>query len=142
MSNEKVEEDIFKGLGVEIELGDPENFLKIKETLTRIGVASKIAPTLYQSCHILHKRDLTGASRYAIVHFKEMFKLDGKPSTLTEIDIARRNAIVKLLDEWKLLSIVNEETIGKVASMTSIKVISHKDKSNWNLVAKYQIGRK
>src|SRR3990172_1545510 len=98
-------EDSFKGLGVRILLNTPEDFLKIKETLTRIGICSKEQKKLWQSCHILHKRDHNGNSIYAIVHFKEMFVLDGKKTDIAEIDIIRRNRIVKLLEDWKLLRI-------------------------------------
>jgi hypothetical protein len=127
-------EDIFNGLGVEIVLSAPEDFLKVKETLTRIGVASRKTNTLTQSCHILHKR-----GRYAIIHFKELFMLDGKETTFSEEDRARRNAITLLLQEWGLLSPV-EDIRDPVASMSNIKVISHKDRANWQLVSKYAVG--
>jgi len=127
-------DDIFEGLGVEITLNSPENFLKVKETLTRIGVASRKTSTLTQSCHILHKR-----GRYSIFHFKELFMLDGKETTFSEEDAARRHAITLLLDEWGLLKPV--KTIGNpVASMSNIKVIPHKDRANWQLVSKYTVG--
>lgn len=142
MDNNVPVESLFKGVGIEIDIKDPQNFLKIKETLTRIGVASKTTNMLYQSCHILHKRDIDGKSHYAIVHFKEMFKLDGKPSSLEDKDIERRNAIVRLLEEWSLLKVLKEDAIGVCAPMSSIKVISYADKKNWTLVEKYKIGRK
>lgn len=121
-----------------VTLKDPEDFLKIKETLTRIGIASKKDNTLYQSCHILHKQ-----GKYAIVHFKELFLLDGKKSDFSEDDKARRNTIANLLEEWELLEIENpSQTEEPVASMGTIKILPFKEKENWNLVAKYSIGRK
>lgn len=121
---------------LEILLEDPENFLKIKETLSRIGVASKKDNTLYQSCHILHKQ-----GRYFITHFKEMFALDGKNADFMENDLQRRNTIAKLLQEWGLLTIVNSEDLD-YCPMSQIKIISFKEKDNWNLVPKYNIGKK
>ena len=127
---------------VEVKLSAPDDFLKVKETLTRIGVASKKEKTLYQSCHILHKRDKdTKESRYYIVHFKELFKLDGKPTTITEEDIARRNTIANILAEWGLVSLVDKtKSASPIAGVSSIKIVSYKDKSNWKLEAKYNIG--
>ena len=123
---------------VEISLLEQEDFLKIKETLTRIGVASKKDNTLYQSCHILHKQ-----SKYYIVHFKELFVLDGKPSNFSDDDKARRNTISTLLEQWGLLKIVRPEYIADLmAPISQIKIISHKEKDDWQLVAKYNIGRK
>tara|TARA_R110002096_G_scaffold302763_4_gene497764 strand:+ start:1139 stop:1537 length:399 start_codon:yes stop_codon:yes gene_type:complete len=123
---------------VEIELLADEDFLKIKETLTRIGVSSRKENKLYQSCHILHKR-----GKYYIVHFKELFALDGLESDLSESDIARRNAIVGLLDEWGLLKLVDvEKCEDLVAPLSQIKILSFKDKGEWELVPKYHIGRK
>ena len=123
---------------VEVSLKNPVDFLKIKETLSRIGLASKKENTLYQSCHILHKQ-----GKYYIVHFKELFLLDGKDSTLAEGDIARRNRIVTLLEEWELLDIVNPDKIEDLQSpLNQIKIIPFKEKSNWNLVTKYTIGNK
>jgi hypothetical protein len=123
---------------VEIKLHDPEDFLKIKETLTRIGVPSKKEKTLYQSCHILHKQ-----GRYAIVHFKELFALDGKPTTMDENDVARRNTIVNLLEEWGLLDIVeSEKTNDPVAPISQVKIVRHADKSDWKLEPKFNVGRK
>jgi len=131
-------EDIFKGVGIEISLPTPDSFLKIKETLTRIGISSRKEKKLYQTCHILHKQ-----GRYAILHFKELFILDGKKNTFTEEDLARRNTIVNLLEEWELVSIVNKDNIeGLVAPINQIKILSHKEKSNWTLEAKYNIGKK
>jgi hypothetical protein len=121
---------------LEIHLNDPDDFLKVKETLTRIGVSSKRDEnTLFQSCHILHKQ-----GRYFIVHFKELFLLDGKPSTLTQDDLARRNTIATLLSDWNLCSIVNRSAITNVASLKQIKIIPHRDKANWKLESKYSIG--
>ena len=121
---------------LEISFKENDDFLKIRETLTRIGVASRKDKTLYQSCHILHKR-----GKYYLVHFKELFALDGKESSITENDLARRNAIARLLEEWDLLSILDEEQSSTpLAPMSQIKVLPHKEKPEWNLVAKYNIG--
>ena len=121
---------------LEVLLNEPDDFLKIKETLTRIGVASKKDyNTLFQSCHILHKQ-----GRYFIVHFKELFMLDGKPSNITEDDIGRRNTIATLLSDWGLLTIVDEFQAETKASLRQIKIISHRDKNEWNLESKYSIG--
>lgn len=127
--------DIFNGKGVEIKIGEEDDFLKVKETLTRIGVASKKDKTLYQSCHILHKQ-----GRYAIVHFKELFELDGKFSNFSDEDKERRNAIAKLLDDWGLVRIVDKKQVQPLASLSQIKILPFKDKKEWNLVAKYSIG--
>jgi hypothetical protein len=127
---------------VEVTLNKADDFLKVKETLTRIGVAAKNENVLYQSCHILHKQ-----GRYYIVHFKELFALDGKPTSIVDNDIARRNAIANLLQEWGLVTIVDKsKTDGSpsspVAPISQIKVIAFKDKANWQLVTKYNIGKK
>ena len=123
---------------VEVKIAEEEDFLKIKETLTRIGVASRKDQKLYQSCHILHKQ-----GKYYIVHFKELFALDGKPSDFTAEDKGRRNTIVQLLQEWGLVKVVDGELIkDPKALMSQIKIIPHKDKNNWTLEAKYNIGRK
>tara|TARA_B100000686_G_C16755076_1_gene954933 strand:- start:1756 stop:2181 length:426 start_codon:yes stop_codon:yes gene_type:complete len=123
---------------VEIRLKQPDDFLKVKETLTRIGVASKKDKTLYQSCHILHKQ-----SRYYIVHFKELFMLDGKPSNFSDNDAARRNTIVNLLAEWDLVQIVDNDKVKEnIVPINQLKIISFKEKDEWNLVAKYNIGNK
>ena len=132
--------DIFKGVGVEITLEDEDAFLKVRETLTRIGVSSRKERVLYQSCHILHKQ-----GRYVILHFKELFALDGKPSTITDNDIQRRNAITNLLEEWGLLKILKDEKEkieGNLAPLHQIKIISYKEKDDWELVSKYTIGKK
>ena len=121
---------------LEISFKENDDFLKIRETLTRIGVASRKDKTLYQSCHILHKR-----GKYYLVHFKELFALDGKESSITENDLARRNSIARLLDEWDLLSILDEEQSSTpLAPMSQIKVLPHKEKTEWDLIAKYNIG--
>tara|TARA_R110002051_G_scaffold316059_1_gene395234 strand:+ start:70 stop:495 length:426 start_codon:yes stop_codon:yes gene_type:complete len=122
---------------VEIELNDEEDFLKIRETLTRIGIASRKDKSLYQSCHILHKR-----GKYYIVHFKELFALDGKPTNFNENDQGRRNTIANLLAEWGLLNLVDVNKSSEAVPLGQIKIISHKDKTNWTLVAKYNIGNK
>jgi hypothetical protein len=120
-----------------VTLLEPDDFLKVRETLSRIGVASKKDKILYQSCHILHKQ-----GKYAIVHFKELFLLDGKKSDFTEDDKARRNTIANLLHEWELVDLVNEDkTKSPVAPLSQIKIISHKEKGEWQLVTKYTIGK-
>ena len=120
---------------LEVTLNEPDDFLKVRETLTRIGVASRKENKLFQSCHILHKQ-----GRYFIVHFKELFLLDGKPSTLMENDIQRRNTIAQLLADWGLVSIINPEEAKDIAPLRQIKVIPFKDKSLWELCPKYNIG--
>jgi hypothetical protein len=123
---------------VEVVLSNQDDFLKVRETLTRIGVSSRKERVLYQSCHILHKQ-----GKYYIVHFKELFALDGKLSTITENDIQRRNAIANLLEEWGLLKIINYDIIeNNLAPIHQIKIISFKEKDDWELVAKYNIGKK
>lgn len=123
---------------VEVVLNTPDDFLKVKETLTRIGVASRKEQVLYQSCHILHKK-----GKYYIVHFKQMFVLDGKPTDFSEGDIARRNTIANLLAEWGLIKIVDKtKTADPVAPMSQIKIVSYKEKNDWKLVPKYSIGKK
>lgn len=123
---------------VEVRLPNPDNFLKVRETLSRIGVASKKDKTLYQSCHILHKQ-----GKYYIVHFKQLFLLDGKQSDFTDDDRSRLNTVANLLQEWELVDLVDEQKSSQpVAPLSQIKIISHKEKSEWNLVAKYNIGKK
>ena len=122
---------------VEIRLKQPDDFLKCRETLTRIGVASRNEKKLYQSCHILHKQ-----GRYFIVHFKELFLLDGKHSDFSENDMQRRNRITKLLSDWALVDVVNEEMIEDASSVSQIKILPHKEKAEWQLVPKYSIGSK
>ena len=121
---------------LEVLLNEPDDFLKIKETLTRMGVASKKTKTLFQSCHILHKQ-----GKYYIVHFKELFALDGKPANITKNDVERRNRIAKLLYDWGLVDFQAEE-LTEVAPLNQIKVLSYKDKSDWTLESKYNIGKK
>ena len=122
---------------VEIALNQPDDFLKVRETLTRIGVASKRDKIIYQSCHILHKQ-----GRYYIVHFKELFALDGKATNFSLNDLQRRNRIIQLLSDWGLISVIYPEKIEDMASLTQIKVLSFKDKDKWTLESKYNIGRK
>ena len=122
---------------VEVLLNEPDDFLKVRETLTRIGVASRKEKKLYQSCHILHKQ-----GRYYIVHFKELFALDGKHANLTSNDVQRRNRITQLLSDWGLIEVVNAESIGDIAPLNQIKVISYKEKGEWNLETKYNIGKR
>ena len=122
---------------VEITLNEPDDFLKVRETLTRIGVASRKEKKLYQSCHILHKQ-----GRYFIVHFKELFALDGKHANLTANDVQRRNRIARLLSDWGLISVVKAEDVSDIAPLNQIKVLSYKDKGDWILEQKYNIGKK
>jgi hypothetical protein len=123
---------------VEVTLPEPDNFLKVKETLSRIGVGNEKTRTLYQSCHILHKQ-----GRYYITHFKQMFLLDGKSSNFSDEDKARLNTIANLLHEWELVDLVDEEKSKQpTAPLSQIKILSHKEKGDWNLVAKYTIGKK
>ena len=122
---------------LEVTIKQPDDFLKVRETLTRIGVASRKDKTLFQSCHILHKQ-----GKYFIVHFKELFALDGKKATLVANDIQRRNTIAVLLADWNLISIVNKEAAEDKAPLSQIKVLPFKEKKEWNLSAKYNIGKK
>ena len=122
---------------LEVTIKQPDDFLKVRETLTRIGVASRKDKTLFQSCHILHKQ-----GKYYITHFKELFALDGKKSTLTENDIQRRNTIALLLQDWNLIDVVNTTLVENKAPLSQIKVLPFKEKNDWNLVAKYNIGKK
>jgi hypothetical protein len=124
---------------VEVTLQEKDDFLKVRETLTRIGVASKKDKTLFQSCHILHKR-----GQYYVVHFKELFALDGKPTDITENDLSRRNAIVNLLEDWGLIKIVDKKQteVPVPIFLSQVKILSHKEKDEWQLVPKYNIGKK
>ena len=122
---------------LEVVLNEPDDFLKVRETLTRIGVASRKEKKLYQSCHILHKQ-----GRYYIVHFKELFALDGKHANLTSNDVQRRNRITRLLADWGLISVVKSEAVADIAPLNQIKVLSYKDKGDWILEQKYNIGKK
>ncbi len=122
---------------VEVILNEPDDFLKVRETLTRIGVASRKEKKLYQSCHILHKQ-----GRYYIVHFKELFALDGKRANLFQNDVQRKNRIAQLLQDWGLIKIVSQEQVADAAPLSQIKVLSFKDKNDWTLESKYNIGKK
>ena len=122
---------------IEVGLREPDDFLKVRETLTRIGVASRKEKKLYQSCHILHKQ-----GKYYIVHFKELFALDGKKANLSLNDVQRRNRIVQLLGDWGLVSINSKESIADVAPLSQIKVLAYREKSDWTLESKYNIGKK
>ena len=122
---------------VEVSLNEPDDFLKVRETLTRIGVASRKEKKLYQSCHILHKQ-----GRYYIVHFKELFALDGKHANLTINDVQRRNRIAQLLSDWGLITVVSDSEVADIAPLNQIKVLAFKEKGEWTLESKYNIGRK
>ena len=122
---------------VEVVLGEPDDFLKVRETLTRIGVASRKGKKIYQSCHILHKQ-----GKYYIVHFKELFALDGKNTNLSLNDVQRRNRIIQLLSDWGLITVVSSDKIADLAPLNQIKVLSFKEKNDWTLESKYNIGRK
>tara|TARA_R100001594_G_scaffold30303_2_gene56733 strand:+ start:154 stop:588 length:435 start_codon:yes stop_codon:yes gene_type:complete len=122
---------------IEVTLNEPDDFLKVRETLTRIGVASRKEKKIYQSCHILHKQ-----GRYFIVHFKELFALDGKHANLTQNDVQRRNRIIQLLSDWGLVSVLNADKITDIAPLNQIKVLAYKEKNEWILETKYNIGKK
>ena len=122
---------------IEVTLNEPDDFLKVRETLTRIGVASRKEKKIYQSCHILHKQ-----GRYFIVHFKELFALDGKHANLTQNDVQRRNRIIQLLSDWGLITVLNKSYIVDIAPLNQIKVLAYKDKGDWVLEQKYNIGKK
>ncbi len=132
------EDDIFKGLGIEVSLKERDDFLKVKETLTRIGVSSRKEKKLFQSCHILHKR-----GRYVILHFKELFELDGLKNDVSDEDIARRNTIVSLLEQWELVEVLEEDdALEPKLSLAKLKIIPFKEKGEWELIPKYHIGKK
>ena len=133
MSEDKIDWSV--GDMLEVTISKPDDFLKVRETLTRIGVASRKDNKLYQSCHILHKQ-----GRYFIVHFKELFLLDGKKSNLEENDVARRNTIATLMSDWGLLTVDNKNNLNPIAPLRQIKIISYKDKGQWELCPKYNIG--
>jgi hypothetical protein len=137
MTNDFFNIDIEGYVPLEIKLVEPDDFLKIRETLTRIGVASRKDKILYQSCHILHKQ-----GRYFIVHFKELFALDGKQADLTENDLQRRNTVAKLLSDWGLITLLQPKLFEDVAPLSQIKVLSFKEKDDWTLQTKYNIGKK
>ena len=122
---------------IEVSLNEPDDFLKVRETLTRIGVASRKEKKIYQSCHILHKQ-----GRYYIVHFKELFALDGKHANLTQNDVQRRNRIIQLLCDWGLVTVLTPEKVTDIAPLNQIKVLAYKDKGDWILETKYNIGKK
>jgi len=122
---------------IEVTLNEPDDFLKVRETLTRIGVASRKEKKIYQSCHILHKQ-----GKYYIVHFKELFALDGKRANLTQNDVQRRNRIIQLLTDWGLIKVINEKKITDIAPLNQIKVLAYKEKHEWILETKYNIGKK
>ena len=137
MTTQEPQVDWSPDMMVEVLLNEPDDFLKVRETLTRIGVASRKEKKLYQSCHILHKQ-----GRYYLVHFKELFALDGKKANLTVNDVQRRNRITKLLSDWGLIGIVKEDSVMAIAPLNQIKVLSYKDKGDWILEQKYNIGKK
>jgi hypothetical protein len=137
MSNEYFKIDLPGYAPLEVLLVQPDDFLKVRETLTRIGVASRKDKILYQSCHILHKQ-----GKYYIVHFKELFALDGKQADLSDNDLERRNTIAKLLSDWGLVKIIDNTKFTELAPLSQIKVIAHKDKHEWDLQTKYNIGKK
>ena len=137
MSNEYFKIDLPGYAPLEVLLIQPDDFLKVRETLTRIGVASRKDKILYQSCHILHKQ-----GKYYIVHFKELFALDGKQADLSDNDLERRNTIAKLLSDWGLVKIIDSTRFTELAPLSQIKVIAHKDKHEWDLQTKYNIGKK
>ena len=137
MSNEYFKIDLPGYAPLEVLLVQPDDFLKVRETLTRIGVASRKDKILYQSCHILHKQ-----GKYYIVHFKELFALDGKQADLTDNDLERRNTIAKLLSDWGLVKIIDSSKFVELAPLSQIKVIAYKDKHEWDLQTKYNIGKK
>jgi len=137
MSNDFFRVDIPGYTPLEVTLVQPDDFLKVRETLTRIGVASRKDKILYQSCHILHKQ-----GKYYIVHFKELFALDGKSTDLTDNDLQKRNTIAKLLSDWGLVKILNPNNFSDLAPLSQIKVIAFKDKDDWELQTKYNIGKK
>lgn len=130
-----ISESIFKGVGVHVKLFDPEDFMVVRETLSRIGVSPKGKNVLYQSCHLIHKNEV-----YIIAHFKELFALDGLPSNTSEEDIKRRNAIIKLLEDWELLEVVDKEKIKDQIPINAIKIIKHSERDNWELIPKFNPG--
>jgi hypothetical protein len=127
--------NVFKGVGVQVKLFDEEDFMVVRETLSRIGVSPKGKNILYQSCHLVHKNDV-----YVIAHFKELFALDDLPSNVSKEDIQRRNAIIKLLEEWELVEVINKETIKDAMPISGLKIIKHSEKNNWELVPKFNTG--
>ena len=126
---------IFNGVGVHVKLFDDEDFMVVRETLTRMGVSPKGKNILYQSCHLIHKDDI-----YIVAHFKELFALDGLPSNVSDEDILRRNAIIKLLEDWELLEVLDKDKIQNKMALTGLKIIKHEEKHNWNLIPKFNPG--
>jgi hypothetical protein len=139
MTNQTIEPQVnwTPDMMVEVTLNEPDDFLKVRETLTRIGVASRKEKKLYQSCHILHKQ-----GRYYITHFKELFALDGKHANLTVNDVQRRNRIIRLLADWGLVAVIDQDKVIDIAPLNQIKVLPHKEKGEWILEQKYNIGKK
>ena len=127
--------NVFKGVGVQVKLFDEEDFMVVRETLSRIGVSPKGKKVLYQSCHLVHKDGV-----YVIAHFKELFALDDLPANVSEEDIQRRNAIIKLLEEWELIKVVNKDSIKNAMPISGLKIIKHSEKNNWELVPKFNTG--
>ena len=131
----EVSDKIFNNVGVHIKLKDPDDFMVVRETLSRIGVSPKGKNILYQSCHLIHKNDI-----YIVAHFKELFSLDGLPSNISEEDIKRRNMIVKLLKDWELLEIIDKEKVKDTIPINALKIIRHEEKDNWDLIPKFNPG--
>lgn len=131
----QISDQVFKGVGVQVKLQEPDDFMVVRETLSRMGVSPKGKNILYQSCHLIHKNEV-----YIIAHFKELFSLDGLPSNITEEDLKRRNAIISLLEEWDLLDIVDKEKIKDKIPLNAIKIIKHEEKANWQLIPKFNPG--
>lgn len=130
-----VSKNVFNGVGVQVKLFDDDDFMVVRETLSRIGVSPKGKNVLYQSCHLVHKNDV-----YIVAHFKELFALDGLPSNISEDDIRRRNAIIKLLEEWELLEVVEKEKTNDAMLLSGLKIIKHSEKDKWDLIPKFNTG--
>jgi len=130
-----VSKNVFNGVGVQVKLFDDDDFMVVRETLSRIGVSPKGKNVLYQSCHLVHKNDV-----YIVAHFKELFALDGLPSNISEDDIRRRNAIIKLLEEWELLEVIEKEKTKEVMPLSGLKIIKHSEKDKWDLIPKFNTG--
>jgi hypothetical protein len=130
-----ISKNVFNGVGVQVKLFDDDDFMVVRETLSRIGVSPKGKNVLYQSCHLVHKNDV-----YIVAHFKELFALDGLPSNISEDDIRRRNAIIKLLEEWELLEVIEKEKTKDVMPLSGLKIIKHSEKDKWDLIPKFNTG--
>jgi hypothetical protein len=130
-----ISKNVFNGVGVQVKLFDDDDFMVVRETLSRIGVSPKGKNVLYQSCHLVHKNDV-----YIVAHFKELFALDGLPSNISEDDIRRRNAIIKLLEEWELLEVIEKEKTKEVMPLSGLKIIKHSEKDKWDLIPKFNTG--